>query len=310
MAVPSQIHHFHFSNCLMNASGVSCERKEELAALDDSAAGTFITKTATLEAREGNPQPRVETFALGSINSSGLPNQGLPYYLQALADFQAAKPDKIYFLSVTELEEEKIYKILEEVEASDFKGLVELNLSCPNVIGKPQIAYDFETTDRILKRVFSFFTKSLGVKLPPFFDPSHFDQMADILNAYPLAYVNCINSVGNGLVIHDEQVVIKPKQGFGGIGGETIKATALANVHAFYQRLRPEIAIIGTGGVCDGRDVFEHILCGASMVGVGTTLYEEGEGCFASLTEELEAIMKEKGYKTIEDFRGKLKYMD
>ena len=37
-----------------------------------------------------------------------------------------------------------------------------------------------------------------------------------------------------------ESVVIRPKNGFGGIGGEYIKPTALANVHAFYQRLNPE----------------------------------------------------------------------
>ncbi|MCK1206531.1 hypothetical protein MXZ36_09950, partial [Streptococcus uberis] len=40
-----------------------------------------------------------------------------------------------------------------------------------------------------------------------------------------------------------------PKNGFGGIGGDYIKPTALANVHAFYQRLNPSIQIIGTGGV-------------------------------------------------------------
>lgn len=53
------------------------------------------------------------------------------------------------------------------------EGLVELNLSCPNVPGKPQIAYDFETTE-ILTEVFSYFTKPLGVKLPPYFDIVHF----------------------------------------------------------------------------------------------------------------------------------------
>ncbi len=58
--------------------------------------------------------------------------------------------------------------------------------------------------------------------------------------------------------------MIRPKNGFGGIGGEYIKPTALANVHAFYQRLNPEIQIVGTGGVLTGRDAFEHILCGAA----------------------------------------------
>ncbi len=51
-----------------------------------------------------------------------------------------------------------------------------------------------------------------------------------------------LSTVGNGLYIDTdkEAVVIKPKEGFGGIGGEYIKLTALANVRAFYTRLKPE----------------------------------------------------------------------
>ena len=119
-----------------------------------------------------------------------------------------------------------------------------------------------------------------------------------------------MNSIGNGLYIEDESVVIKPKNGFGGIGGDYIKPTALANVHAFYQRLKPEIQIIGTGGVKSGRDAFEHILCGASMVQVGTALQKEGIAVFDRITKELKEIMEEKGYETLEDFRGKLHYID
>ena len=77
------------------------------------------------------------------------------------------------------------------------------------------------------------FTKPLGIKLPPYFDIVHFDQAAAIFNKYPLKFVNCVNSIGNGLYIEDETVVIRLKTAFGGIGGEYIKPTALANVHAF-----------------------------------------------------------------------------
>ena len=85
--------------------------------------------------------------------------------------------------------------------------------------------------------------------------------MAEILNKFPLVYVNSINSIGNGLYIDSdkEEVVIKPKGGFGGLGGEYVKPTALANVRAFAQRLKPEIKIIGTGGITWKR-CFEHLL--------------------------------------------------
>ncbi|HFR3767249.1 TPA: dihydroorotate oxidase [Streptococcus suis] len=301
---------FSFDNCLMNAAGVWCMTKEELDGVKNSAAGTFVTKTATLEYREGNPEPRYKNIPLGSINSMGLPNQGLDYYLDYLLELQEEEPERTFVLSLVGMSPDETHTILKKVQDSAFQGLVELNLSCPNVPGKPQIAYDFETTETILREVFAYFTKPLGIKLPPYFDIVHFDQAAAIFNQFPLKFVNCVNSIGNGLYIEDESVIIKPKNGFGGIGGEYIKPTALANVHAFYQRLKPEIQIVGTGGVLTGRDAFEHILCGASMVQIGTTLQKEGLAAFDRITQELRDIMAEKGYETIEDFRGELHHLD
>ncbi|NOO53574.1 dihydroorotate oxidase, partial [Klebsiella pneumoniae] len=81
-------------------------------------------------------------------------------------------------------------------------------------------------------------------------------------------------------------------------------------VHSFYHRLNPQIQIIGTGGVLTGRDAFEHILCGTSMVQVGTTLHKKSVSAFDRITNELKAIMVEKGYESLEDFRGKLRYID
>lgn len=305
----TQIAGFSFDNCLMNAAGVACMTVEELEEVRQSAAGSFVTKTATLEARAGNPEPRYRDVPLGSINSMGLPNQGIDYYMDYLLSLQESQPERTFFLSLVGMSPDETHTLLKKVQNSGFKGITELNLSCPNVPGKPQIAYDFETTERILGEAFGYFDKPLGIKLPPYFDIVHFDQAAEVFNRHPLKFVNCVNSIGNGMYIEDESVVIRPKNGFGGIGGEYIKPTALANVHAFYQRLNPSIQIIGTGGVYTGRDAFEHILCGASMVQIGTALHQQGVEIFERVSLGLKAIMVQKGYETLEDFKGKLKYL-
>ncbi|PLA39471.1 dihydroorotate oxidase [Neisseria sicca] len=305
----TQIAGFSFDNCLMNAAGVACMTVEELEEVRQSAAGSFVTKTATLEARAGNPEPRYRDVPLGSINSMGLPNQGIDYYLDYLLSLQESQPERTFFLSLVGMSPDETHTLLKKVQNSGVKGITELNLSCPNVPGKPQIAYDFETTERILGEAFGYFDKPLGIKLPPYFDIVHFDQAAEVFNRHPLKFVNCVNSIGNGMYIEDESVVIRPKNGFGGIGGEYIKPTALANVHAFYQRLNPSIQIIGTGGVYTGRDAFEHILCGASMVQIGTALHQQGVEVFERVSLGLKAIMVQKGYETLEDFKGKLKYL-
>lgn len=297
-----------FANPLMNASGVHCMTTQELDELAHSEAGAFITKSCTINERKGNPEPRYFDVPLGSINSMGLPNLGFSYYLEYALAYEKVQENQNQplFFSIAGMSVQENLEMLEKIEKSGFNGITELNLSCPNVPGKPQLAYDFEATYETLKEVFSIFSKPLGIKLPPYFD---FDQMADILNQFPLTYVNAINSVGNGLYIDTEQeaVVIKPKEGFGGIGGEYIKPTALANVRAFYTRLKPEIQIIGTGGIRTGQDAFEHLLCGASMLQIGTELHKEGPEIFSRIIKELTQIMSEKGYTSIDEFKGKLR---
>lgn len=302
-----------YDNPFMNASGVHCLDVTELDALAASSAGSFITKSATADSRDGNPEPRYVNLDMGSINSMGLPNLGLDYYLDYAIKHQTAHPDQPFVMSVASYKGfDEYVSNMRQIQDSCYTGLVELNLSCPNVPGKPQMAYDFEDTEKLLTEIFTFYTKPFGVKLPPYFDFMHFDKIATVLNQFDLKFVNCINSIGNGLYISEETdtVVIMPKGGFGGIGGEYVKPTALANVRALRLRLKPSIEIIGTGGIITGQDAYEHLLCGAAMLQVGTQLQKEGLGVFDRLNQELLAILEAKGYTSISDFQGKLKILD
>ncbi len=298
------------SSCVFNASGPLCSTDAEMDAIGESAAGAILSKSATLEKRAGNEAPRYIDTGWGSINSMGLPNEGWTYYARYAE--RAERHNKPYFMSVSGLTHQDNVTIVKELAGYANIAAIELNLSCPNVPGKPQTGYDFEGTQKLLDLVFAEVTQPLGVKLPPYFDMPHFEMMAAILGRYPLAFVTCINSIGNGLVIDPdrESVVIRPKNGFGGIGGDYAKPTALANVRKFYELLDKKIAIIGCGGVRTGLDAFEHILCGASAVQIGTGFMREGPACFARIAGELAAIMREKGYDGIESFRGKLKTVD
>jgi dihydroorotate dehydrogenase (fumarate) len=133
--------------------------------------------------------------------------------------------------------------------------------------------------------------------------------MGKLIRRHGVDFLNMINSVGNGLVVDPEReaVVIKPKGGFGGLGGRIIKPVALANVRAFYKLFQGKIPIIGTGGVVDGVDAFEHVLCGASAVQIGTVLVEEGLGAFDRLNKELTALLARKGYRALADCLGAVK---
>lgn len=287
-----------FPSCFMNAAGALCVTREELVALGQSGSGAIVTKSMTVEPRQGNPEPRYYGFPGGSINSMGLPNLGYKAYAELIPDLK--RFGKPVIASVAGLCEDDFPIIAAVINAAQ-PDLIEVNLSCPNIPGKPQIGYDPDTSERVIKRVRSLITVPMGLKLPPYFDPAHHEVMGKVIGRHGVDFLNMINSVGNGLVVDPEReaVVIKPKGGFGGLGGRIIKPVALANVRAFYKLFQGKIPIIGTGGVVDGMDAFEHVLCGASAVQIGTVLVEEGLGSFDRLNNELTAVLARKGYRSL-----------
>jgi dihydroorotate dehydrogenase (fumarate) len=297
---------YNLPNCLMNASGVWCKEKEELEALAKSTTGAIVTKSCTLLARQGNEEPRYADIPSGSINSMGLPNNGIAYYLNFIEE-KEKENSKLICLSVAGLTHQENIELIKIANQSNALKVIELNLSCPNIAGKPQTGYDFEATHTLLEQVFGLTKKPIALKLPPYFDMVHFETMAKVLEPFPIAYLCCVNSIGNALSINIDTntTLIKPKNGFGGVGGLYIKPTALANVNKFYTLL-PHIDIVGCGGVFSGADAYEHILCGATMVQVGTALWQQGVDCFVNIENELREIMIHKGYTSIADFKGKL----
>lgn len=68
--------------------------------------------------------------------------------------------------------------------------------------------------------------------------------------------------------------------------------------------MKPEIQIIGTGGIRTGQDAFEHLLCGASMLQIGTELHKEGPEIFSRIIKELTQIMSEKDIRQLTNLKA------
>lgn len=299
------------STCVLNTSGPRSETLPLLKIIGSSKSSAIAMKSCTLEPRIGNPEPRYADLPNNSsINSMGLPNLGYKEYLR-FASVLKKKFKKPVIASISGMTLEDNIIMFEAFNESS-ADIIEFNPGSPNTIGKPIVGYDVKEMDRLLSAVTKICKKPWGVKLPPYFDLVHFAQIAKVLRRYPIDFVTCINSIGNGLAINPktEKTLIKPKGGYGGIGGKYIKYTALANVRKFYELLGDKIKIIGVGGIFSGIDAFEFILAGASAVQLGTVYMQEGKSCFSRIQKELIVYMDKKGYKSIEDFRGKLKTVD
>ena len=311
-----QIFNIEFKNCLMNASGVSCRQNYELENLNKSKCGAIISKTCSIEKRIGNPEPRYYEDKLGTLNSMGLPNEGYKFYQSKIGKYN--KPYMIsvagnYLMENQDILEEINRQMERELSREKDKIMVEINVSCPNIVGKEQIAYNFPDLDKYLKNITNkeYVNLILGLKLPPYFDPVHFQHLYKVLSKYTkqIKFLTAINSVGNTLIVNTEteSTVIKPKQGLGGLGGIYIKPVALSNIRQLYNLFGRDMMIIGCGGISSGEDVFQHILCGATLCQIGSQLMIEGCDCFERIENELREILQKKNYKNLNEFRGKLK---
>ncbi len=310
----TQIWDIVFSHPIFNASWPLCTTFEELEKIQKSDSSAVMMKTCTLEKREWNEKPRYKDLELWSINSMWLPNLWYKKYIDFSHKLKE-KSDKPLIASITWFKWANQYnndfvKIVKEFQENSKVDLIEINLSCPNVVWKPQIAYDFETSDKIISLVKNLWKKPIWLKLPPYFDLSHINSMCEVIKKHKeIKFITCINSVWNTLVIDAEKEtpIIKPKWWFWWLWWEYIKPIALANVRAFYKELKDFVNIIWVWWILNWKDVYEFLLAWASAVQIWTTFSKENTACFTRIKNEFEEFLIKKQKTSIKEVLGNLK---
>ena len=309
MTTQTKIAGIEIDSYIFNASGIKDGTLEELEEIGKSKSSAIMLKSCTIEPRDGNEEPREVNLSLGYFQSEGLPNLGYKKYLSIIPKLKKYKKPIIASVVGFSLEE---YRILVKAFQESDVDLIEVNLSCPNIVeeGLP-IVYDFEKIEELLDKISDLGEKPIGLKLPPYLCHVLQEKMTDLITEYNIPFISSINSVGNTLIIDPEKetTLIKPQKGFGGLSGDYVKPIALGNVRRFYELLKDKTSIIGVGGVKTGQDAFEFLLAGADAVQVGTAFEKEGVNCFGRINKELEEILQQKDYNSIEEVKGKLKYL-
>lgn len=254
-----------FKNPIWVASGTFGYGEEFTDFVDLNEVGAIITKTVTLNAKEGNPPPRIVETASGMLNSIGLENKGAKVFKEEnYARLKNIKTKIIVSIAGTSTEEFiKCVKILAE---KDFPAAFELNLSCPNVThGKTKyklIAQDPKATEQIVAEVKKQTHSPVIAKLSP-----NVTDIVEIAKAAEKGGANAVSLVNTYLGMAVDLKNKKPLL-FGGLSGSAIKPLALRAVWEVHKNI--SIPIIGIGGIMTGADVAEFILCGAQAVQIGT----------------------------------------
>jgi dihydroorotate dehydrogenase (NAD+) catalytic subunit len=290
----------HLKNPLITCSGTFASGIEYNEIFKTNILGAVTTKSFSLKPMEGNAPPRLCETASGLLNSIGLQNEGIDYFIaQQMPLIKELKISAILSILGTSSREfaeiaSKIIKIEHELVA------VELNLSCPNIskggITLGSVPDSVEEVTTVVRKTLNI---PVIVKLSP--NSNNLTEIAERAKNGGATCVSLINTlVGMAIDIN----TFKPKLGntIGGLSGPAIKPVALAKVYSLFKA--NILPIIGMGGVFDWKDVAEFMLAGASAVGLGTVNFVEHDAAISILDGLLDFISK-KNLNNISELIGK-----
>ena len=234
---------------------------------------------------------------------------------------QTDAPDirkKPFIISITGAPDEVVENysyICNWAEAYRVPLLVEINLSCPNIEGRPPPAYDGEALCRYFKALETYVdmtrqgrvgTLPLGIKIPPYTHQAEFNTLIDNLHSSSnrrqnpqiiqpiVSFITATNTLGGCLVLNQETgnpaLPSASRGGIGGLAGSALHPLALGNVSTLrkmldnYTRIS-SIEIIGVGGVSDAAGYSRMRSVGATAVAVGTALGAQGVDVFEKIAK-------------------------
>jgi dihydroorotate dehydrogenase (NAD+) catalytic subunit len=230
----------------------------------------FVSKTVTLEPREGNPPPRLWELPGGMINSIGLPNKGLAGYLKEDLPQLAELPVPL-IVNVMGSRREDVATLVSAFAARAEVAALELNVSCPNVKTGLVMGADPAELAGLLDAVRPRTDKPLIVKLTPnCASPADVAAAAEDHGADAVSLINTLRGMA-----FDPDRPGEPWLGAdtGGVSGPAVRAIALSQVREVRQRVG--LPIVGIGGVQRGRHVVELRQAGADLIAVGTESFRD-----------------------------------
>ena len=230
----------------------------------------FVSKTVTLEPRQGNPPPRLWELAGGMINSIGLPNKGLHGYLAEDLPQLAELPVPL-IVNVMGSTREDVARLVGAFSERDEVSAIELNVSCPNVKTGLVMGADSLELAALLDVVRPFSEKPLIVKLTP--NCASPAEVAAAAEQHGADAVSLINTLRGMAMDPDRPGRLWLGGGTGGVSGPAVRAIALAQVREVRERV--ELPIVGMGGVQSGRHADDLRQAGADLVAVGTESFRD-----------------------------------
>ena len=286
-------------NPVIPASGTFGYGKEYAEFYDINILGSISFKGTTVEPRFGNQQPRIAECSRGLINSVGLQNPGL----KAVKEKELPELAKIYskpvIANVSGFSLEEYVECAKAMDEEEQVGIIEVNVSCPNVHdGGMAFGVLPETAAEVTRAVKAVTTKPVYIKLSPnVTDIVAIAKACEEAGADGICLINTL--LGMRINLEKRQPVIANKMG--GFSGPAIFPVAVRMVYQVAHAVN--IPVIGMGGVERARDVIEMMMAGATAVQVGAANLVNPYAC-KEIIEDLPKVMEELGIEKLTDIIG------
>jgi dihydroorotate dehydrogenase (NAD+) catalytic subunit len=228
-----------------------------------------VTKTITVDPRQGNRPPRLWEAPTSLINSIGLPNKGLARWLEEDLPQLRALPVPL-IVNVMGFQTSELQRLVSAVSEESGVAGIELNVSCPNVETGTIIGSDPIECARTVAAVRGLTDLPLIVKITPnASDPAAVAKAAEESGVDAICLINTLRGMAF------EPGTDRPwlGGGTGGVSGPGVHAVALAQVQSVCASV--SVPVIGLGGVASGAAARDMLRAGATLVGVGTESFRD-----------------------------------
>ena len=234
----------------------------------------------------------------GMLNAVGLQNPGVDAFIKHHLPFMTSHGIPLIAQAVGKSMEE----YLDVVPKLCVPGVhaIELNVSCPNVKKGCSFSVDPDSLETLVREVKRVCKLPLIVKLSP--NVTSITTSALAAERGGADAISLINTIAGMAVDIDTRKPILGNR-MGGLSGPCVKPVALKMVWDVYNAVK--IPIIGCGGITNYRDVIEFILCGATLVQVGT-LNMTDPMATRQIIDDLESWCVAKNIKNLNEIVGGL----
>lgn len=286
-------------NPVIPASGTFGYGEEFREFYDLNILGSFAFKGTTREARFGNPTPRIAECRAGMINAVGLQNPGIDHVIACELPRLREYFHKPLVANISGFSVEEYAYCCERIDKEEQVGLIEVNVSCPNVRhGGMSFGTSPEAAAEVTRAVKAVTTKPVYIKLSPnVTDIVAIAKACEEAGADGLCLINTL--LGMRIDVARRKPVIANTMG--GFSGAAVFPVAVRMVYQVAKACA--VPVIGCGGVETARDVIEMMMAGATAVEVGAANLTDPYVC-KKIIEALPGEMQRLGIEKLSDIIG------